>query len=310
MIPSQVRDTGGKPILVIGGGIAGVTTAVEAAEAGCEVILVETLPYLGGRVARAFRYFPKLCPPGCGLEINFRRIKQNPRIQVLTQATVDQVAGTPGDYEATITVAPRFVTDACTLCDKCAEACPAERADEFNLGMGRTKAAYLPHPMAFPPLYAIDRAACPDGCTACRDACAYGAIDLTQQPERRRSRSPPSSRPPDGRPTTPRRSTTWGSAGIPTSSPTLMLERLAAPDGPTRGADPASVGPAGAGTVAFVQCAGSRDENHLPYCSAVCCCRLAEAGDLHPRASIPRRGPRSSTSTSERRAAWRTSSRR
>ena len=56
MIPSQVRDTGGKPILVIGGGIAGVTTAVEAAEAGCEVILVETLPYLGGRVARAFRW--------------------------------------------------------------------------------------------------------------------------------------------------------------------------------------------------------------------------------------------------------------
>ena len=129
MTQSQARETRGKPILVIGGGIAGVTTAVEAAEAGCDVILVEKLPYLGGRVARVFKYFPKLCPPGCGLEINFRRIKQDARIQVLTQATVNQVSGAPGDFEATITIAPRFVTDACTLCDKCAEVCPAERAD-------------------------------------------------------------------------------------------------------------------------------------------------------------------------------------
>ncbi len=70
----------GKPILVIGGGIAGITTAVEAAEAGCEAILVEKSPSLGGRVAQMNQYFPKLCPPACGLEINFRRIKSNPRI--------------------------------------------------------------------------------------------------------------------------------------------------------------------------------------------------------------------------------------
>jgi heterodisulfide reductase subunit A-like polyferredoxin len=122
MTDAQVHGSGAKPILVIGGGIAGVTAAIEAAEAGCQVILAEAQTFLGGRVARSFKYFPKLCPPGCGLEINFKRIRHNPAIQVLTQATVESIRGTSGDYEATIAVAPRFVTDACTLCDKCAQA--------------------------------------------------------------------------------------------------------------------------------------------------------------------------------------------
>jgi quinone-modifying oxidoreductase subunit QmoA len=71
-------------ILVVGGGISGLTTAIEAAEVGYEVFLVEKNPYLGGRVAQLNQYFPKLCPPTCGLEINFRRIKDNPRINIFT----------------------------------------------------------------------------------------------------------------------------------------------------------------------------------------------------------------------------------
>ena len=173
----------GKGVLVIGGGMAGMTTAIEAAEAGCDVVLVEKDDYLGGRVARSYQYFPKLCPPTCGLEINFRRIKNNPRVTVLTRAAVEKLGGQPGNYEVTVKVAPRFVTDACTLCDDCAKACPAERADDFNYGLSRTKAAYLPHEMAFPQKYAIDRAACQDGCRACQDACKYGAVDLSQQTE-------------------------------------------------------------------------------------------------------------------------------
>ena len=75
---------GEKTVLVVGGGISGITAAVEAAEAGCKVILVEKLPYLGGRVAQLNKYFPKLCPPTCGLEINFKRIRRNPDIKVYT----------------------------------------------------------------------------------------------------------------------------------------------------------------------------------------------------------------------------------
>ena len=83
-------------ILVVGGGISGLTTALEAAEVGYEVFLVEKNPYLGGRVAQLNQYFPKLCPPTCGLEINFRRIKDNPRVKVLTLAEVEKVDGSPG----------------------------------------------------------------------------------------------------------------------------------------------------------------------------------------------------------------------
>ena len=76
-------------ILVVGGGISGLTTAIEAAEVGYEVFLVEKNPYLGGRVSQLNQYFPKLCPPTCGLEINFRRIKDNPRIKMFTLAEVE-----------------------------------------------------------------------------------------------------------------------------------------------------------------------------------------------------------------------------
>ena len=97
---------GDKTVLVVGGGISGITAAVEAAEAGCKVLLVERLPYLGGRVAQLNKYFPKLCPPTCGLEINFRRIRRNPDITVYTLATVEAVSGGPGAYTASIKINP------------------------------------------------------------------------------------------------------------------------------------------------------------------------------------------------------------
>ncbi|MGD8758440.1 MAG: FAD-dependent oxidoreductase, partial [Deltaproteobacteria bacterium] len=86
-------------ILVVGGGISGLTAALEAAEVGYEVFLVEKNPSLGGRVAQLKHYFPKLCPPTCGLEINFRRIKENPKIHYFTLADVQSVSGSPGSYD-------------------------------------------------------------------------------------------------------------------------------------------------------------------------------------------------------------------
>ena len=100
-------------LVVVGGGIAGISAAVEAAEIGCEVVLVEREPHLGGRVAQMHQYFPKLCPPVCGLEINLRRIRTSPRIKIHTLTQVQSVAGVPGQYRVTLRQEPRFVGEQC-----------------------------------------------------------------------------------------------------------------------------------------------------------------------------------------------------
>ena len=96
-------------ILVVGGGFAGLTAAIEAAELGHDVYIVEKSPYLGGRVAQLNKYFPKLCPPSCGLEIQFQRIRKNPRIKFFTMAEVTKLVGCKGDYTATVSIKPRKV---------------------------------------------------------------------------------------------------------------------------------------------------------------------------------------------------------
>jgi quinone-modifying oxidoreductase subunit QmoA len=280
----------GKTVLVIGGGIAGITAAIEAAEAGCSVILLEKSASLGGRVARSHQYFPKLCPPGCGLEINYRRIKNNPGITVLTLAELEQLSGNPGDFEATVRISPRYVMDSCTLCDACARACPAEREDDFNYGLSKTKAAFLPHSMAFPALYAIDRAACKEGCKACAEVCAYGAIDLGQQLERRKFKVAAVVAATGWDPYDASRIDNLGFSKHANVVTNTILERLAASDGPTGGKILRPSDGAVPQSIAFVQCAGSRDENHLPYCSSVCCAASLKQATyiraLYPEASI------------------------
>ena len=153
-----------RKILVIGGGISGLTAAVEAAEAGSQVIITEKAPYLGGRVAQLHRYFPKLCPPTCGLEIQFRRIKENPNITFYTMAEVTQVSGTAGDFDVTVKVHPRYVNDRCVACNACAEACSEWRVNDFNFGLDKTKAAFIPFDYAFPQKYVIDKTVCSGDC--------------------------------------------------------------------------------------------------------------------------------------------------
>ena len=267
-----LADNGGpRPILVVGGGIAGMTTAIEAAEAGCDVILIEKSAYLGGRVAAFHQYFPKLCPPPCGLEINFRRIKNNTRIAVHTLTELQSLSGTPGNYDAVIRMTPRFVTDACTSCGECSKACSVEVPDPFNFGNTKVKAIRLPHRMAFPDRYAIDRSACAAGCQACLDACKYGAIDLLDQPLKRTLHVSAVVFATGWAPYDATRIDNLGFGRYANVVTNVIFERMAALDGPTSGniVRPSDGKPVRA--IAFVQCAGSRDKNHLPYCSAICC---------------------------------------
>jgi len=268
---------GEKTVLVVGGGISGITSAVEAAEAGCKVILVERLPYLGGRVARMNRYFPKLCPPNCGLEINFRRIRGNPDITVYTSAEVESISGAAGAYSATIKVSPRYVTDQ-SATNRCVEDCPVLILNDFNYGMDSTKAVYLPYEMAYPMNLVVDRDALKriegsgefnDFITSCKSKGIN--IDLNAQPETFDVQV---------------NSIIWATGWKPYDATKLdklgfgrcanvinnvMMERLAAANGPTRGEIVRPSDGKKINNLAFVQCAGSRDRNHLPYCSSICC---------------------------------------
>jgi len=261
-----------KPILVIGGGIAGITAALEAAEVGYEVILVEQEAYLGGRVARMYQYFPKMCPPTCGLEINTRRIRQNPNITVHTLASVAAVSGSAGAFQVKITQAPRYVTGACSLDDSMLADLSSERPDAFNLGMGKTKAVYRPFDMAYPSHYVVDKDALSDAdAKTLLEACPEGAIDLDMKEKTIGVEVGAIVVATGWSPYDASKLSNLGFGACPNVITNVMVERMASSEGPTGGQilRPSDNQPAQ--NVAFVQCAGSRDENHLPYCSGVCC---------------------------------------
>ena len=171
-------------ILVVGGGISGMTAALEAAETGKQVVLVEKRPYLGGRVSQLYKYFPKLCFPTCGLEINQRRSKMNPYLTILTLAEVKDIKGEKGSYTASVKLSPRYVNESCTACGDCARAVEAEFDDEYNYGMSKRKGAYLPYRMAHPQRYVLDPAIIgTDDAQKAKGACKYDAIDLDMAEE-------------------------------------------------------------------------------------------------------------------------------
>ncbi len=260
-------------IMVVGGGISGLTAALEAAEVGYEVFLVEKNPYLGGRVAQLNQYFPKLCPPTCGLEINFRRIKENPLIKVFTMSEIEKVEGTPGNYSVSLKINPRYVNENCTCCGDCAEACETEIDSFFDFGMQKIKGAHLPFEMAFPARFVIHQSVKESSADAQRvkDACQYDAVDFDMEPKSVNLQAgsiiwATGWEPYDAKKMTNLR---YGeNANIITN---MMMERMASPNGPTKGDIKRPSDGKAPESVAFVQCAGSRDENHLSYCSYICC---------------------------------------
>jgi len=259
-------------ILVVGGGMSGLTAAIEAAEAGHEVYLVERNPYLGGRVAQLHQYFPKLCPPYCGLEINFRRMKNCPKLRFFTMAEVESVSGEEGNFDVAVKLSPRYVNEKCTACGKCAEACTMEIDNPFNYNMDKVKAAYLPHDMAFPLRFVLDPALVRSSeAQKVKEACPYDAIDLDMTVKTVELKVGTIVWATGWKPYDVGKLDTYGAGKYPNVITNVMMERLAAPNGPTQGKILRPSDGKAPETIAFVQCAGSRDENHLPFCSTICC---------------------------------------
>ncbi len=252
--------------------MSGMTVALEAAEAGMAVHLVEEGPSLGGRVAALARYFPKMCPPACGIEINYRRLRRNPEVAVHTLTRVTGVTGQPGAFEVTLRTEPRRVNGRCTACGECVKVCPVERDDPFNYGLTKTKAIYLPHAMAYPMTYVVDGAVCKGAeCGECVKVCKYGAIDLGEAATTSTVKAHAVAVATGWKPYDATRLTSLGFGKFRDVVTNVMMERMLAEDGPTGGKPVRPSTGEVPKRIAFVQCAGSRDRNHLPYCSAVCC---------------------------------------
>ena len=263
--------------LVVGGGIAGISAALEIADAGFKVYLVEKDPSIGGHMAQFDKTFPTLDCAACILTPKMVNAGTHPNIELLTWSEVTKVDGFVGNFTVTIRKKARYINeDICTGCGVCQEKCPKKVLDEiFEAGLGYRKAIYTPFAQAVPRTPVIDRPNCTyfekGTCKACEKFCEVGAIDFTQQ---------------DKMLTVDvgniiiatgfdlfdaRRVAQYGYGRLPNVFTSLEFERLSNSAGPTNGRIVLRDGVTEPKSVAIFHCVGSRDRNYNNYCSAICC---------------------------------------
>lgn len=258
-----------KSILVIGGGFSGITAALEAAELGEEVYLLEKSPYLGGRVMQLNKYFPKLCPPSCGLEIQYQRIRNNSNLRVLTLAEVVSVSGQAGNYEVTVRLKPKHTPASSVDLSGLAQSLETELDNEFEFGLSRRKPLFLSAPYAYPQRYVLEPSQLSERDRSTLSSSKY--IDLQEEEKTMTLQVGSIVLATGWRPYDASNLTNLGAGQIANCISNMQMERLASPSGPTEGRIERPSDGLAPKRVAFVQCAGSRDENHLSYCSYICC---------------------------------------
>ena len=278
--------------LVIGGGVAGIQAALDIADSGYEVVLVEREPSIGGKMAGLSETFPTLDCSQCILTPRMVEAGQHPRIKLYTYSEVAQVEGFIGNFKVTIRKKARYVdTTKCTGCGECSKICPLKRTpSEFDYGMGMRPAIYMPFPQAVPARPVIDKKVCAkivrNGCGLCEKKCAPGAInfkDTDQLVEEavgaivvatgyrlyQIGREQPSAR-----------TTGYGEYGYGKYKDvidSLQFERLISASGPTNGELKRPSDGKIPQKVVFISCVGSRDRaKGLPYCSKICCMYTAK----------------------------------
>ncbi len=259
-------------ILVVGAGISGVTAALEAAECGKDVVLVEKSPSVGGRVAQLYKYFPKMCRPLCGQEINQRRMDASRRLRLYTMAEIESVTGEAGNYDVSIRIRPRYVNENCTACGACADAVEAEIKNPHNLNLNAVKAAYIPYSMSYPQRYVLDPSIIgTDDAQKAKEACQYGAIELDMEEATVEIKAGAIIWATGWNPYDAAKIQPYGYDRYDNVITSLELERMMDPSGPTGGRILRPSDNREARSIAFIQCAGSRDQNHLSHCSRICC---------------------------------------
>ena len=264
--------------LVVGGGIAGIRAALDIADAGFQVILVEKGPTIGGRMAQLAETFPTLDCAQCILTPLMSEVAYHPNIKLLTLSEVLDVEGYVGNFHLRIRRNPRYVDpEKCILCNNCAEVCPVTVPSEFDEGLSLRKAIYIPFPQAVPSSYVKDPNAClgmnPMICGKCADPdiCGPGAINFYDQPEIIEEDVGVIIVATGYELYGPDNVGEYGADEYPDVITSLQFERLLSPGGPTAGIPKRPSDEKIPRRIAFIHCVGSRDERHQPYCSHICC---------------------------------------
>ncbi len=263
--------------LIVGGGIAGIQAALEIADAGYPVYLVEREPSIGGHMSQFDKTFPTLDCSACILTPRMVQAGTHPNIKLLTWAEVTHVDGYVGNFSVTIRQKPRYVnTELCTGCGICQEKCPKKVVDEvYEAGLGYRKIVYTPFPQAVPKFPVIDKENCTfflkGTCKACEKFCPTGAIDFTQEEEYLTVTVGNIVLATGFDLFDPRRITQYGYGRLANVFTSLEFERMCSAAGPTNGNIVLRDGVTEPKSVAIVHCVGSRDRNYNNYCSAICC---------------------------------------
>lgn len=259
-------------VLVIGGGIAGMQASLDLASRGMRVYLVEKTPSIGGRMAQLDKTFPTMDCSMCILAPKMVDTFRHPNITLLTYSEIMEVSGSVGNFTVKVLKKPRFVNpEKCTGCGICAQHCPVEVPNEFDMNLGVRKAIYVPFPQAAPLVYTIDEDNCLK-CELCGKVCLAGAIDYDQKPELLTLNVGAIVVATGYDLFDVRKRTEYGYGRYPNVMISLEFERMESASGPTGGHVIRLSDGRVPEKIAFIQCVGSRSiKGGLPYCSSACC---------------------------------------
>ena len=273
--------------LVVGGGIAGIQAALDLAEAGLDVVMVEKQSTIGGNMLKLSETFPTLDCSQCILSPKMVAVSKNPKIKLLTESEVENVSGFVGNFNVRIKKRAQYVgPDLCKICDDCSNVCPVAVPNEYDEGLTNRRAIFIPFAQAIPASFTLDDQAClglkPVVCGKCEEVCEAGAIDY------------------DKRPTVIEEEVgaivvatgydlygmdklgEYGAGRYADVLDGLQFERLCSASGATEGHIMRPSDHKVPKEIVFIQCSGSRDpENHCAWCSKICCMYTAKHATLY-----------------------------
>jgi len=262
--------------LVIGGGVAGIQAALDLADTGYKVYLVEKEPSIGGRMAQIDKTFPTMDCSICILAPKMSDAGRHPNIELLTNSEVLEVKGYIGNFKVKVLKKPSYITKDCSACGDCAPVCPVTTPNEFDVGLATRHAIYTPFAQAVPSTYVIDRDLCLNKeniivCDKCIKACERKTIDFNMKHETLELDVGTIIVATGADVYNPASLVNYGYTKYPNVITSLEFERLINAGGPSGGRLVRPGDMQIPDSVAFIQCVGSRSETGNLYCSNVCC---------------------------------------